>query len=399
MLGSLNLPEDIKSLSYDECKVLCREIRKKILYAVNKNGGHLSSNLGSVELTVALHRCFDSPKDKIFFDVGHQSYTHKILTGRLDKMDVLRKKDGISGFPRPDESEHDPFIAGHSSNSVSAAVGAAKAMKLKGDDHHAIAVIGDGALTGGLAYEGLNNVGKNAANLIIILNDNEMSISKNVGAVAKHLSSLRGQKSYINAKNTVARALDNTPVVGQPIKAVMLYSKDTMRYLLYRMTGYAGSSMFENMGIVYLGPVDGHNLAEIEQYLEAAKAINKPVVIHVKTKKGKGYRPAEENPGAFHALSPGELTGSAPGAVCDNSFGAVMGRELTALAENDERICAITAAMKYGTGLYSFAAEFPNRFFDVGIAEGHAVTFAAGLASQGMIPVFCGVFQLSAALL
>ena len=388
MLEKLSLPEDLKKLGLKECEELCREIRKRILYAVDKNGGHLASNLGMVELTLAMHRVFDSPEDRFIFDVGHQSYTHKILTGRNKDMSRLRRKGGISGFTKPSESVHDAFVSGHSSNSVSAACGISRAMYLKGDSHHVIAVIGDGALTGGLAYEGLNNIGRSTGNLILILNDNEMSISKNVGAVSKHLSALRGQKSYITAKKAVEKALDSTPVIGGPIKSLMLTSKDTIRFFLYRAAGYNGPSMFENMGFTYLGPVNGHDLRELEQYLEAAKAIGKPVVVHVKTKKGKGYKPAEENPGAFHALKPGELRSAAAGEVSDDSFSAVMGRELSSLADSDRRICAITAAMKYGTGLNSFAADHPERFFDVGIAEGHAVTFAAGLATQGMIPVF-----------
>lgn len=391
MLGKLDLPGDIKKLDNEQCRQLCKEIRKRILLSVEKNGGHLSSSLGTVELTVALHRVFDSPADKIVWDVGHQAYAHKILTGRADDMARLRKKGGISGFARPSESPHDAFIAGHSSNSISAAYGIARAMKLKGDDHHVIAVIGDGAFTGGLAYEGLNNAGKaveNAGNLIVILNDNEMSISKNVGAFSKHLSSIRGRKAYISVKNAVRNTLEKVPVVGEPAITVMRSSKDTLRYFLYRYAAYAGSTMFENMGFVYLGPVDGHNLQELQQYLEAAKEIGKPVVIHIHTVKGKGYAPAEKNPGAFHALAPHMLSGGDPENISEDSFSAVMGRELTALADRDERICAVTAAMKYGVGLNTFAAAHPDRFFDVGIAEGHAVTFAAGLATQGLLPVF-----------
>ncbi len=387
-LSGMKLPDDIKKLTYPQLEQLCHEIRKRILISVEENGGHLSSNLGTVELTVALHRVFDSPADKIVWDVGHQAYTHKILTGRADAMAHLRRRDGISGFARPDESEHDAFISGHSSNSISAACGIARAMGLKGDDHHVIAVIGDGAFTGGLAYEGLNNAGKNSDNLIVILNDNEMSISKNVGALSRHLAAIRARKSYISVKNRVERTLDRTPVVGAPIKSVMMSSKDTIRYFMYRYTGYSGSTMFENMGFVYLGPVDGHDLKELEQYLEAAKAVGKPVLLHVNTVKGKGYAPAEKNPGAFHALSPHMLSGGDPAKISENSFSAVMGKELSALADRDDRICAVTAAMKYGVGLNTFAAAHPERFFDVGIAEGHAVTFAAGLATQGMIPVF-----------
>ncbi len=387
-LSQLDLPADIKKLDTAQCKELCRDIRRTILRTVAENGGHLASNLGVVELTVALHRAFDSPRDRILFDVGHQSYAHKLLTGRYSRFSGLRRENGISGFQRPDESEHDPFIMGHSSNSISAACGIAKAMKLMGDDHHAIVVIGDGAFTGGLAYEGLNNAGKNADNLIVILNDNEMSISKNVGAFAKYLSNLRGRRNYIATKHRVERLLNKTPLIGEPVKEIMVTSKDTMRWALYRYGGLHTSTMFENMGFVYLGPVDGHDLDALGEHLEAAKEIRKPVLIHVRTKKGKGYAPAEENPGAFHCLSAGELRSADAGSICDDTYSSVFGRELTRLASYDSKICAITAAMKYGTGLNSFAADHPERFFDVGIAEQHAVTFAAGLAAQGMLPVF-----------
>ena len=387
MIDRMKLPGDVKKLSVSQCERLCGELRKLIIEAVRKNGGHLASNLGTVELTVALHRCFSSPRDKIIWDVGHQSYAHKLLTGRRSLVDTLRRKGGITGFTRPSESEHDAFISGHSSNSISAACGIARGMKLRGDDHKVIAIIGDGAFTGGLAYEGLNNAA-GLDNLIIVLNDNEMSISKNVGAIAKYLSSIRGRKRYIQVKNAVARTLDKTPVIGEPVRELMVTSKDMVRFFLYRYGGFSGSTMFENMGFVYLGPVDGHNIKELSSFFESAKAIKKPVLIHIKTIKGKGYAPAEENPGAFHALSPGELDTSEPGRICCDTFSAAMGRELTALAKEDDRICAITAAMKYGTGLNTFASEFPERFFDAGIAEGHAVTFAAGLASMGYIPVF-----------
>ncbi|MBR4223375.1 MAG: 1-deoxy-D-xylulose-5-phosphate synthase, partial [Oscillospiraceae bacterium] len=370
-LKKMVLPSDVKKLSYAECGELCKEIRRIILRSVAKNGGHLSSNLGTVELTVAIHRAFESPKDKVIFDVGHQSYTHKILTGRLDRFDTLRSEGGISGFSRPNESEHDVFVSGHSSNSISAACGIARAMKLTGDDHHVITVIGDGAFTGGLAYEGLNNAGKNADNMIVVLNDNEMSISKNVGAFAKYLADLRGRKKYINIKSSVERALNKTPLIGKPVKDIMVNSKDTVRWALYHYGGLNTSTMFENMGFVYLGPVDGHDIAALEEHFEAAKAIRRPVLLHVSTVKGKGYRPAEKNPGAFHSLSPGELRSPDAGAVKTDTYSSVMGQELTALAAHDDKICAITAAMKYGTGLNSFAAEHPERFFDVGIAEQH----------------------------
>lgn len=379
----LRLPEDIKRLSIPQCRQLCRKIRKTLIKTVGENGGHLSSNLGTVELTVSLHRVFDSPKDKFVWDVGHQAYTHKLLTGRYDRFSTIRTENGLSGFARPSESEHDAFISGHSSISISAACGIGRAMQLSGDnEHHVIAVIGDGAFTGGEAYEGLNNAGKGLNNLIVVLNDNEMSISKNVGAIAKYLSSIRANEKYITTKHRTEKLLDNIPVVGKPVKEIMEYSKSTLRWILYHNT------MFENMGFVYLGPVDGHDIAAMDEVFRAAKAVGKPVLIHVKTIKGKGFKPAEKNPGAFHGISAYELKYGNPEVISEDCFSAVFGRELAALAQKDDRICAVTAAMKYGTGLQYFASEFPDRFFDVGIAEQHAVTFCGGLASMGKVPVF-----------
>ncbi|MBQ5332358.1 MAG: 1-deoxy-D-xylulose-5-phosphate synthase [Oscillospiraceae bacterium] len=388
-LKELDLPSDLKKLSIPQCVSLCREIRDILISTVAENGGHLASNLGTVELTMAIHRVFCSPYDKIIWDVGHQAYTHKILTGRLDEFSTLRTEGGISGFAKPSESEHDIFISGHSSNSISAACGIARAMRLQGDDHNVIAVIGDGAFTGGMVYEGLNNAGKSDDNLIVILNDNEMSISKNVGALAKYLSSLRGRKAYVEAKKSIDTALDRTPVIGKPVKEFMLASKDTVRWFLYRSSGQpSGATMFENLGFIYLGPVDGHDLKSLEETLKAATAAKKPVLIHVNTVKGKGYRPAEKNPGAFHGLAPMAMKCGDPEIISSDSFSAVFGEELAKLGSCDKRICGITAAMKYGTGLNRFAQVCPDRFFDVGIAEQHAVTFAAGLAVSGMIPVF-----------
>ena len=381
-LYSLKLPEDLKKLSTGQCDDLCRQIRTLLIKTVSKNGGHLASNLGTVELTVALHRVFESPKDKIVWDVGHQAYTHKILTGRLDRFATLRKEGGISGFCRPDESEHDAFISGHSSNSISAALGIAYAKKLQGDDHHAIAVLGDGAMTGGLSYEGLNNAGKSETNIIVILNYNEMSISRNVGSMAKYLSQMRTKSSYLKTKTAVERMLDVTPVVGQPVKKVVRSSKNAFKNMLLH------STFFEDMGFEFIGPLDGHNIEELEAGLRAAKAMHKPVFIHVNTVKGKGYAPAEANPGEFHGVGSFEISTGNPDVVSSDSFSSVMGKELCRLARADKRICAVTAAMKYGTGLQYFAKNFPDRFFDVGIAEEHAVTFCGGLASAGMIPVF-----------
>ncbi|SEK25472.1 1-deoxy-D-xylulose-5-phosphate synthase [Ruminococcus albus] len=381
-LFSLDLPADLKRLSYNQCDELCRQIRALLIKTVSKNGGHLASNLGTVELTVALHRVFESPEDKIVWDVGHQAYTHKILTGRRDSFSTLRKEGGISGFCRPDESEHDAFISGHSSNSISAALGIAYANKIKGDPHHAIAVLGDGAMSGGLSFEGLNNAGKSETNIIVILNYNEMSISRNVGSMAKYLSTLRTKSSYKRTKSAVQRVLDATPVVGQPVKKVVKSSKNAFKSMLLH------STMFEELGFEFIGPLDGHNIEELEAGLRAAKASKKPVFVHVNTVKGKGYAPAEANPGEFHGVGSFEISTGNPDVVSADSFSTVMGKELCRLARADKRICAVTAAMKYGTGLQYFAKNFPNRFFDVGIAEEHAVTFCGGLSAAGMIPVF-----------
>lgn len=382
-LSRLDLPEDLKKLTVPQCALLCRDIRKTILRTVMRSGGHLASNLGTVELTVALHRVFDSPYDKFVWDVGHQAYAHKLLTGRYSRFSTLRSKDGISGFIRPSESEHDSFISGHSSTSISAALGMAEAMMLNGDtEHRAIAIIGDGAFTGGLAYEGLNNAGKSRDNIIVILNHNDMSISKNVGAFAKYLTSIRGNQKYLDTKKVVEKTLDNTPIIGEPIKNIILSSKSTLKMLLYH------STMFEDLGFVYLGPVDGHNITELEETLRMAKRINKPVFIHVNTVKGKGFKAAEKNPGAFHSIPSCGYSVKNPDNISENTFSENFGKLLVQFAEKDDNICALTAAMKYGTGLQYFAARFPDRFYDVGIAEQHAVTFSGGLASGGKLPVF-----------
>lgn len=378
----LNLPGDLKKLSYEQCRILCKEIRDTLIRIVSENGGHLSSNLGTVELSLALHRVFNSPKDKLVWDVGHQSYTHKILTGRLKDFSKLRQENGLSGFCKPSESEHDAFVSGHSSNSVSAALGIATAMKLNGDEHHTVAVIGDGAATGGLSFEGLNNAGKSNTNLIVVLNYNEMSISKNVGAIAKYLSNFRTKESYKKTKTIVERALDRIPIIGQPVKNTLKFSKDTIKNSIFRTT------LFEDLGFEFVGPIDGHNLAELEDALKKAKKMRKPVVVQVNTIKGKGYAPAEKNPGEYHGVSSFELkTGNPDVSKCD-SYSTIFGCELSRLADKDKRICAITAAMKYGTGLDKFAKSHNDRFFDVGIAEEHALTFAGGLASMGKLPVF-----------
>ena len=381
-LKKMKLPADLRKLDSKQCELLCAEIRQILIDTVSKNGGHLASNLGTVELTLAIHRVFESPKDKIVWDVGHQSYTHKILTGRLDRFDTIRKENGLSGFCRPDESVHDAFISGHSSNSVSAALGIATALKLSGSKRFTVAVLGDGAFTGGLVYEGLNNAGKSETNLVIILNHNEMSISKNVGSIAKYLSTLRTKESYHKTKNVVEKALDKTPLVGKPLIRAVKASKKAVKNVMLN------STMFEDLGFAFIGPIDGHDLEALERGLYAAKALCKPVVVHVNTVKGKGYAPAEENPGEYHGIGSFEIATGNPDVVMPDSYSSVFGKQLLELANKDSRITAVTAAMKYGTGLQYFAKALPDRFFDVGIAEEHAVTFCAGLASMGMIPVF-----------
>jgi len=382
-LSDLELPGDLKSLTLQQCKYLCTDIRNLLISSVSKTGGHLASNLGVVELTMAIHRNFDSPNDKIVWDVGHQAYVHKILTGRADQLGSLRQENGISGFPKPEESVHDSFIAGHSSTSISVACGIAEAMKLQGRDNYAVAVIGDGAMTGGMVYEAMNNCCcKEDSNLIVILNDNNMSISKSVGALGKYLTSLRNSEKYLDTKRKVEKNLNQIPVVGMKMAKGMKYAKDAIKSTILERT------MFEDMGFIYLGPINGHSLTELEQVMHMAKSYHKPVFIHVKTTKGKGYLPAEKNPGEYHGISRFDIETGNPEVSAKDSYSTAFGKELVELAEADERICAITAAMKYGTGLQFFGKRFPERFYDVGIAEQHAVTFAGGLASMGQIPVF-----------
>ena len=368
--------QSVKALSVSEKKELCAEIREFLIENIPKTGGHLASNLGTVELTVALHSVFTTPEDKIVFDVGHQSYTHKILTGRYKDFSTLRCEGGISGFPRTVESEHDAFIGGHSSISISAALGIAKAMEIKGEKGNVVAVIGDGALTGGQAFEGLNNVSKLSSNLIIILNDNQMSISKNHGAVADYLTDIRSSKTYFEKKEAVKDFLAKS-AFGQDISKSISGTKDFIRFALYQ------SNIFESLGFKYFGPVNGHNIEKLIDTLTVAKLRNEPCIVHVNTKKGKGYAPAEANSGEYHGVAKATQTvvHRTPG------YSEIMGRELCRIAASDERICAVVAAMKYGTGLQYMAKAHPERFFDVGIAEQHALTFSCGLATQGLIPV------------
>ena len=392
-LKDLRLPEDLSALNIPQCTALCDEIRQLLIETVLKTGGHLASNLGVVELTMAIHRNFHSPEDKIVWDVGHQAYVHKILTGRGDAFAELRQENGLSGFPKPEESPHDCFITGHSSTAVSAAFGMAEAFRLSGDDkHYAVAVVGDGAMTGGMFYEGLNNAGKSRSNLIVILNDNSQAISKNVGAIAKYLSRIRSTTSYVQTKWKLEKALYKAPLIGDKLVSSLKGTKDRLR------KGLVQTTLFEDMGFVYLGPVDGHDIEALDEALAVAKSYRRPVLVHVHTVKGKGYGPAEENPGEYHGV-PREanktqelakiyLDEKNPEVSVDECFSTAMGLELTALAGRDENLCAVTAAMKYGTGLQFFSDQHKERFFDVGIAEQHAVTFCASLASMGMLPVF-----------
>ena len=381
LLDRLKLPQDLKKLSFRQLEALCAEIRSVLIHTVSKTGGHLSSNLGVVELTVALHKTFDAPKDQIVWDVGHQSYTHKILTGRKNKMNTLRQKGGLSGFPKPAESIYDAFIAGHSSTSISVAAGLARAKSLKAEPGFTIAVIGDGAFTGGMAYEALNNAGHYKDRIIIVLNDNEMSISKNVGAFARYLAQIRSKPEYYSTRDKIRKWISAVPLVGKPMAKLLSDSKSYLKEMLYH------SNLFEDFGFEYVGPVDGHDLESLCDAFERAKASDGPVLVHVDTIKGKGYSFAEKQPDAYHGVP----QFNAKLGSCENrpqDFSAVFGSWIVEAAEKDTKICAITAAMKDGTGLEEFAARYPERFYDVGIAESHAVTFSAGLAHGGLHPVF-----------
>ena len=382
LLSGVKAPSDIKKMSTHQLYELCFEIRQKMLETVSKNGGHLSSNLGAVELTVALHRVFDSPRDSIVFDVGHQCYAHKLITGRYENFDTLRKKGGLSGFCRPNESEHDTFYSGHSSTSVSAGLGIATANRLLGNDAYTVTVIGDGSFTGGMVYEALNNGGRSKTKHIIILNDNKMSISENVGSFAKYLAVIRSKPGYYNLKASTERTLNRIPNVGKKITKRLYDLKTDLKNKLYSQ-----STFFEDLGYRYMGPIDGHNISVLVDALEAAKKVNAPVLLHVNTIKGKGYKFAEDDPSRFHGVGPFDLSTGKTKSVPD-CFSDKLGEYLCAYAPNNKAICAITAAMGLGTGIECFRKSFPDRFFDVGIAEEHAVTFAGGLAKKGMIPVF-----------
>ena len=381
LLDAIRGPEDLKRLTEKQVVQLCGEIRSFLVDSVLHTGGHLASNLGTVELTVALHRVLNSPQDKIVFDVGHQCYTHKLLTGRKAGFARLRQRDGISGFPNPRESSHDAFVAGHGNTALSLAIGMAWAKKLKNEPGWVVAIIGDGAFTGGMIYEGMNNI-SSLNNLMVILNENGMSISKNVGAMARYLTHLRASPEYFRANQHLSGVLSRVPLIAEPVHRFLSRAKTIVRRTMY------DSTMFENMGFQYLGPLDGHKVLELEQTLRNITVRSGPLFLHVVTTKGKGYPPAEQNPGEFHGVSAGSQ-GYVPDpeVAAPASFSTVFGKALCEAASADKKICAITAAMKYGTGLQFFGHAYRDRFFDVGMAEQHAVTFAAGLASQGMTPV------------
>lgn len=384
VIDTINSPADLKRLPFSLLPRLCQEIREILIKTTAKTGGHLASNLGTVELTIALHRVFDTPNDQIVWDVGHQCYTHKIITGRLAKFQTLRQENGISGFPKHYESIHDAFLSGHASTSISVACGLARAKKLNGDHHHVIAVIGDGAFTSGLAYEGANNGARFGDNLIVILNDNKMSISKNVGGLSKYLSQIRSCPAYFRTKDAVERTCNKIPIVGKNVFDSLDKTRIAVKNIVY------GSNWFEDLGFYYLGPVDGHDLESLCSVLQRAKDIHRPVFLHIETKKGKGYSFAEDNPGEYHGTSGFDIVTGRPHTNKNSNFSDEFGKYLTKLAHHDKKICAITAAMKYGTGLNFFYKDFKKkgRFYDVGIAESHAVTFAGGLAANGEIPVF-----------
>ena len=385
LLDRIRGPEDLKALSESEMNTLCGEIRQELIRTVSRNGGHLASNLGVVELTLALHRVFDLKRDKLVFDVGHQSYVHKMITGRYDRFSSLRTYGGLSGFPRREESEYDCFETGHASTSISAALGIARARDYRGEDYQVLALVGDGALTGGMCYEALNDAGNSGTRMIVILNDNEMSIARNVGALSGHLTNLRVSGRWQNAKRKV-RHFGTIPVIGKPVYRMMHAVKTLAKAALVREKDLG---FFETLGFEYFGPIDGHDLAGMEKTFQLARKFQGPCVIHVKTKKGFGYDKAEERPEAFHGTPPFYVeTGDRISRPDCPSSGHMMAVTLSEMARTDPRIVAITAAMPMGTGLDHFAEDFPDRMIDVGIAEEHAATMAAGLAAGGMRPYF-----------
>lgn len=382
LMDKLTSPEDIKQMDMATLKILAHEIRQRLVQVTSKNGGHLAPNLGVVELTLALHYVYSAPQDKIVWDVGHQAYVHKILTGRAQTIDTIRTYGGLSGFPKRSESEYDAFGTGHSSTSISAAVGFAVARDRRRENHEVVAVIGDGAMTGGMSYEALNNLGQMKSKMTIILNDNEMSIAPNVGGLAEYLNRVRSDPNYVKSKEDIELLLKKIPNIGDKMVKVADRLKDSFKYLLVPGT------IFEELGIKYFGPVNGHDLPELIKVLENAKQINKPVIIHVITQKGKGYAPAEANPDKFHGVSPFDIaTGQVLGQKQARTYTEVFADTLIQLGQEDERIMGITAAMGLGTGVSKFAEQFPKRVIDVGIAEEHAVTMAAAMALDGLKPV------------
>ncbi|MBR4766787.1 MAG: 1-deoxy-D-xylulose-5-phosphate synthase, partial [Clostridia bacterium] len=381
LLKSISEPSDIRKLNTEETERLCEEIRSVIIETVSENGGHLASNLGTVELIVALHKCFNSPDDSIIFDVGHQAYTHKLLTGRFDKFSTLRKEGGISGFTRPEESDHDIFYSGHAGVAVSQAAGIAEANKIKGNKNFAVAVIGDGSFAGGMVYEALNAAGSTDKRMIVVLNDNEMSISQNVGALAHNLARVRAKPEYYRFKAGTEKFLNRIPIVGKSFSNHLFKLKTALKNILY------SSSFFEDFGFRYMGPIDGHSIEQLCDVFNAAKMVEIPVLIHINTIKGRGYELAEKSPENYHGISPMDSDTNSQEAE-ESTFSSAFSKYLYAFAKKDKRICAVTAAMSIGTGVESFSKDFPERFFDVGIAEEHALTFCSGLAAAGMIPVF-----------
>lgn len=389
LLDKIQSPIDLRALPALEMPALCEEIRAFLVENVTKTGGHLASNLGVVELSVALHRVFDTPRDRVIFDVGHQSYVHKMLTGRRGQFPSLREPGGLSGFTNRRESEYDPFGAGHSSTALSAALGFAQAERLRGKDAYTVAVIGDGAFTGGMVHEALNNIDRDLP-LIVVLNENEMSISRNTGAFARYIARMRASHGYLTAKERLSWLLERLPLIGQPIYRALQWAKEKTKKRLLR------GNYFEGLGFLYLGPIDGNDYARVERVLRQAKRRKGAVLVHIKTEKGHGYEPAVRDPQAYHHVGAGSAgsvgnAGNTRGAAARGEgarFPSVLGAELTERAKGDDRICAITAATGFGCGLDPFAKAYPSRFFDVGIAEEHAVTFAAGLAANGMLPCF-----------
>lgn len=383
-LESIKSPADLKKLSLAEQQYLAGEIRQRILSTVSRTGGHLASSLGTVELTLALHSVFDCPQDKIVWDVGHQAYTHKIITGRNARFDTLRQENGLSGFPKQKESPYDAYLGGHSGVSISAALGMAEAMRLHGEEGFAIAVIGDGSFGSGVAYEGMNNAGRSGEKIIIVLNDNDMSISRNVGNVANYLAKMRSSRQYFRFKDNAKSFLGGVPVVGKPIRNALANSKKALRQMMYH------SNLFEDFGLRYFGPVDGHDLESLRDVFERAREYARPCVVHVHTTKGMGYRPAMENPSKYHGVSPFDLKSGLPLKPSDPGFSGAFGRSICELAQTRPQIAVITAAMTDGTGLEEFERRYVavGRFYDVGIAEEHAVSFACGMSTQGTVPVF-----------